>query len=425
VKIAFLASRKGYLKVMGSLIQAAIERGHEALLLTDPAERKPGEATTAEDLGHWPRARVLPIQRGASLAPLLTREGAGALVAPSLHFVLESMGPEGDISAIRAVGVRLYSVDYIVEALNSRPEAYRLLDRTFYTSEHERSWHWHESPFKDDFDALGRSLDLSARSAIGGSTMLDQLGLVDRGAVRRHLGIGPDKPVVLFMSLKMAVPEPRRRFVWGDGSALTRTARAVAHGRADLVPEIWKGNGYRALAQAMRRFCDRSGAALVVKSREKNRDPRFLRSVADVFVERDDEVFPYTSIQLMAVADLCIHFQSGAVLEAAMAGVPSISIKVPLSDSQQTYPAHTFAFDARRGSLSNFPGVAWFTRPEEAVSLLEGRTLADFRLDPAARRAYVERHLGFDDLRSSQRVLQVIEDDARVSSASRGAAPPA
>ena len=92
---------------------------------------------------------------------------------------------------------------------------------------------------------------------------------------------------------------------------------------------------------------------------------------------------------------------------------------------QQKYPAHTFAFDPREGSLSNFPGVAWFTPPEEAVSLLEGRTLADFRLDPDARHAYVERYLGFDDLCSSGRVLQAIEDDARVTSASRGAAPPA
>jgi hypothetical protein len=425
VRIAFLASRKGYLKVMGSLIQAAIERGHEALLLTDPGERKPGEATTPEDLAHWPRARVLPIQRGASLVPPLTGARAEALVGPSLHFVLASMGPEGDISAMRAAGVRLYSVDYIVEAANTQPEAYRALDRTFYTSKFQREWHWHESRFKEEFDSLRQNLDLSTRSAVSGSTMLDQLGLVDRGAVRRHLGIGPDKPVVLFMSLKMAVPEPRRQFLWGDGSALTRTAKAVARGHAALVPEIWKGNAYRALAEAVRRFCDRSGAALIVKSREKNRDPRFLRNVADVFVERDDEVFPYTSIQLMAVAALCIHFQSGAVIEAAMAGVPSISIKVPLSDDQRKYPAHIFAFDDRPGSLSNFPGVAWFTPPEEAVSLLEGRTLADFRLDPAARRAYVERHLGFDDLRSSQRVLQAIEDDARVSSASRGAAPPA
>jgi hypothetical protein len=422
VKIAFLASRKGYLKVMGSLIQAALERGHEALLLGDPSERKPGEATTEEDLGHWPSARVLRFRRGSPLAPLLTSERVEALVGPSLHFVLASMGPGGDLRAMRAAGIRLYSVDYILEALNSRPEAYRLLDRTFYTSEYQRQLHW--SIFKDDFDSLRQSVDLAARSAVSGSTMLDQLGLVDRGAVRRRLGIGPDKPVVLLMSLKMAVPEPWRRFVWGGGPAFARTIMAVAAGRADLVPEIWKGNGYRALARAVRRFCDRTGAVLVVKSREKNRDPRFLRRLADIVVERDDDVFPYTSIQLMAVADLCIHFQSGAVLEAAMAGVPSISVTVPQSHLHQ-YPGHGEIFGIREGSLQNFPGVVWSTPHDAVVSLLEGRTLVDFRLVPAARRAYVERYLGFDDLGSSRRVLQAIEDDARVRSGSPGAAPPA
>jgi hypothetical protein len=422
VKIAFLASRKGYLKVMGALIQAALDHGHEALLLSEPSERKPGEATTSEDLGHWPTARVLPFQRDSSLARLLARERADALVGPSLHFVLASMGLEQDIPAMRAAGVRLYSVDYILEALNSRPEAYRVLDRTFYTSEYQRQLHW--TFFKDEFDSLRRSLDLSARSAVAGSTMLDQLGLVDRPTVRRRLGIGPDQPVVLFMSLKMAVPEPWRRFVWGSGPALVRAVQAVVQGRTDLVPEIWKGNGYRALAQAVRRFCRGVGAALVVKSRKKNQDPRFLRDVADIFIERDDDVFPYTSIQLMAVADLCIHFQSGAVLEAAMAGVPSISVTVPQSHLHQ-YPGYREIYGTREGSLQNFPGVVWSTSHEGTPALLEGRTLADFRLVPAARRAYVERYLGFDDLCSSRRVLEVIEDDARVRSVSPGVAPPA
>ena len=61
LKIAFLASRKGFLKVTGSLIQAALERGHEVVLLRDPGEQKPGEVATAADLGHWPaRARGRP-----------------------------------------------------------------------------------------------------------------------------------------------------------------------------------------------------------------------------------------------------------------------------------------------------------------------------------------------------------------------------
>jgi hypothetical protein len=255
--------------------------------------------------------------------------------------------------------------------------------------------------------------------------MLDQLALVDRAAVRRRLGFGPDRPLVLLMSLKMAVPEPWRRFVWGDGSPLVRSLKALAHGEAALVPDIWRGNGYRALVQGVRRLCDRSGAALLVKSREKNRDPRFLKGMADLLIERDDEVFPYTSIELMAVANLCVHFQSGAVMEAAMAAVPSVSIAVPQTHLEGRNRSFDKIYGTHEGSLQNFPGVVWSTPHDEVAARLDGRTLADFRVDPEARRAYVERFLGFDDLKSSQRVLRSVEADAAVRSGAPAAAPPA
>jgi hypothetical protein len=411
VKIAFLASRKGYLKVMGSLIQASVDRGHEPIFVTDPSERKPGEATTSDDLGHWPGARLLVYRRGSPLAPLLESAAVTALVGPSLHFVLTSMRLESEIPALRAAGVRLYSIDYILDTIHSRPEAYRVIDRTFYTSEYQRRLHW--TILQDRFKLVQEAVDLSTRSSVCGSTMLDQLDLVDRAAVRRHFGLAPGVPVVLFMSLKMAVPEPWRRYVWGGGPALARTVMAVARGHAGLVPDIWRGNGYRELIQSVRRFCRRSGAVLVVKSREKNHDPRFLRQAADVFVERDDDVFPYTSMQLMAVADLCFHFQSGAVLEAAMACVPSISITVPQSHLHG-YPAFPEIFGSTPGSLQNSPGVVWSTPHDGLDALLQGRSLADFKMDPGVRRVYVERYLGFDDRQSSRRVLDVVEADAPV-----------
>jgi hypothetical protein len=214
--------------------------------------------------------------------------------------------------------------------------------------------------------------------------------------------------VVLLMSLKMAVPEPFRRYVWADGAALTRAAVATAYGHVGLVPAIWKGNGYRDLVEAIRDFCRRSGGVLVVKSREKNRDPRFLRRAADVFVEADEAVYPYTSIELMAIADLCVHFQSGAALEAAAASVPSLSVKVPQTHLHD-YPAHEQVFGGREGTLQNFAGVVWGVGHAEAPDRLRGRTLADFKMDPAARRRYLERFVGGDDGRSSHRVLDVIE----------------
>lgn len=406
MKIAFLASRKGFLKVTGSLIQATLDRGHEVVLLRDPDERKPGEATTAEDLAHWPGARVVDHRRGQPLLELLRGHGVEGLMGPSVHFVMKAMGLTGEMAEAARMGVRLYSVDYALETLTSAPEAYRVVDTTFYATEYERELHW--SLLKGGFDEVARHVRLEERSAVCGSTMLDQLALVDRAAVRQRFGLPVDRPVVLLMSLKMAVPEPYRRYVWGDGPAGVRMARATLAGQGRLRAEIRKGNGYRDLASAVRDFCRREDAALVVKSREKNQDPRFLRRSADLLVESDDRVFPYTSIELMAIADLCVHFQSGAVLEAARAGVPSVSVRVPQSHLHD-YPGHEEVFGGREGSLQNFAGIVWSMDHAEAADRLAGSTLADFTIDPEARRRYIERFVGFDDARASERVLDVIE----------------
>lgn len=412
MRITFLASRKGYFKVMGSLIQAAVDHGHAVVLVRDPKQRKKGEATTEDDFKHWPAARVIDHEWGSPLLPILKGERAEALIAPSLHMLLKAMNVEGEVQEMREAGINLYSVDYVFETVTSDPEGYRVVDVTFYQSDFQRRLHWQER--KADFATLGPEVDLQTRSAVCGSTMMDQLALVtDRASVRRKYGLPPDKPVVLFMSLKMAVPEPWRQLVWGRGWWRWRAARAGRQGRPAWADEIksQKGQGYLLLVESIRRFCRQNDALLVVKSRTKNADPPFLARLADVFVEKDEDVFPYNSMELMAVADLCVHFQSGAVLEAAFCGVPSLSIKVP-PPYERDLPAYQETWGAEPGSLQNFEGVVWSVDARKAADFLRERKLGDFRVDREARRAYVEKYLGFDDTRSSQRVLDVIERGA-------------
>jgi hypothetical protein len=363
------------------------------------------------DLGAWPEARRVVWTRGTPLLPLLQSAGVEALLAPSLHYVLRSSVRDEGIAALCRAGIGLYSVDYVFETLTSEPEAYRVMDVTFYMSAFQRALH--HRLYADRFAALGSATTLAARSAVSGSTMLDQLACVDRAAVRKRYGLAPDQPVVVFMSLKMAVPDPWRRLVWGGSPRAWRALKALASGRVGWVPEILRGHGYRTLVKAVRDFCARSGAALVVKSREKNDDPRFLRRLADVFVY-DETVYPYTSMELMAIADLCIHFQSGAVLEAAFVGVPSLSIAVS-QEHLREYSSFDEAYGGREGSLQNFPGVVWRDDPTGAIARLSRATLDDFRLDPAAHARYVEKFLGFADTESSVRVLQTIEREVSAS----------
>jgi len=419
--LAFLASRKGYLKVMGSLIQAALDRGHRVVLLRDPAQKKPGEATTDADFRAWPGATLVDCGWGDPLRPPLTAHGAQALVGPSLHWVLQSMGRVDEAAEIARAGVRLYSVDYAFETVTSDPAGYRVVDVTFYQSAFQRELHWSQPRHRawtGDFVTLRRELDLGSRSAVSGSTMLDQRARVrDLEAVRRKYGIPARAPVVLFMPPKMAVPDPWRTFVWGDSwrarrdALLSRPAAAGALAATIFVGLLDRrrhGNGYRRLLESVRRFCERSEAVLVVKSRQKNEDPAFLRDFTPHIVERDEDVFPYTSIELMAIADLCIHFQSGAVLEAAFCGVPSLSVKLPPPYDRDN-PAYEELWDAEPGTFHNWEGVVWSARPGDVTTLLAEGKLDAFAIEPRARRAYVERYLGFDDTASSERVLDVIE----------------
>src|SRR5258706_5671737 len=113
------------------------------------------------------------------------------------------------------------------------------------------------------------------------------------------------------MSLRMAVREPYRGLAWAGGWRGWRAAKALATGHRALVPTILRGNGYQALAEALRGFSRRAGASLVVKSRAKNADPAFLRPRAHLLVERDEDLVPYTSLELVAISDRFDHFHSG------------------------------------------------------------------------------------------------------------------
>jgi hypothetical protein len=419
VTIGVLLLRKGFVKVVGAVVDAALQRGHRVILLWDPAETKPGERLSRQDLDAWPPARIVEYRRGAPLVALAAAEGLDALLAPSLHYLLRATGNEAEMPALRAAGVRLFSLDYVFETVSNDPAGHAALDVTFYMSEFERSLH--RQIMADGFAAVGRSVDLAARSAVCGSTMTDQLALVDRSKTRSRYGLPPQGPVIVLMSLKMAVPDAWRRLVWGDRPSMWRAAEALLRGRWGWLPDIVGGHGYRELVGALREFAHRVGGVLVVKTREKNEDPRFLQAMADVFVD-DRMVYPYTSIELMAVADLCVHFQSGAVLEAAFAGVPSVSVAV----SQAHLEAYTdleSIYGVKPGSLQNFPGIVWSVPGDAAAGLFRSTSLADFRVDAEARRRYVEKFLGFDDLQASVLVLERIESAVAVR-AGRGAAPP-
>jgi hypothetical protein len=146
-----------------------------------------------------------------------------------------------------------------------------------------------------------------------------------------------------------------------------------------------------------------------VKSREKDCPEPADRAVADLF-RLDRGYHPSTLLELLAVADCCVHVFSVAALEAAYAGVPALCF-VPPTTSTFFDQAHTWAritADQLRGpeTVWAFPGVSQAVDLDDAAETLRSQSLSALRVDPDRRRAYLDGFLGPSNGGSARRVLQ-------------------
>ena len=176
---------------------------------------------------------------------------------------------------------------------------------------------------------------------------------------------------VVFFSLKLKVPEPWRRSREGQQE-------------------------YRKMAEETRDLAHSQGLAFIVKGREKNGDPRWLHDMADAYYT-DQHVAPYTSWRLLSRAAWCVHFESGAVYEAACAGSYSIALCVP----------NTHIIGLPGGSLQygggaemhRWKGVSQYGLPKEGIPTV----------DSQAREAFIAKFLGPCDGKVGERIVEIAE----------------
>lgn len=354
MRIAFPGWRRAHYKIHGSVMAEAIRRKHDVYLLWYKDDSKPGEEVRPDEIPwKWPKIKTAP--------PSLAYE-VDVLCAP-----LAAWYPAVD--EIRHRGVRVVSVDYCLEHISTPPD--RRLDLVCYASEWQREHH-----------RLAWAPMALSPAAVTGMPMLDQLALCDEPSMRLRYGFGA-KPYVLVFALKFNVPHLWRKlwYKWGQ---------------------------YYVLFAAIRRYCDRVGAKLVVKTRRKNRDPSFLADVADLVVG-DDDLYPYTALQLAQGAACAVHWQSGAVFEVAACGIPQVAVAVP-HPYLDHFPMHEAMFSTTPPAPNAWPGVVQpFAYRQAAGWFDEQETLPPFRVSEGALESYYRMFLGFQDAQSGARVMDAIE----------------
>ena len=322
---------------------------------------------------------------------------------------------------IREIGVRVVSLsshyyDHLLDPL----EALKMFDVTCITSPHSRELHLRilsEEVARNGSQPPDGDLAqyYDSKTVVTSSPMFDQISLVNPEAVRAKYGIPSDQKVVVFFAPFLNVGCYWRDIVASARPVRSRLLSAMGTRRLRYIPSVLFGDTINELVDAIRGFCDRENAILVVKSRPKQAGLKSTAEAADIFVSGEgDEFYPtFTSYELMAMADLCIQTYSFSALEAVVVGKPTLCIAVPSdfpSEEGHWRVSRYRELSQNDGSpgMFNYPGCVYSVKWHQAVQYLGRATLADFTIDPDRGAEYVSRFAGIESTSGATRVLSAI-----------------
>jgi hypothetical protein len=384
-----------FYRLFAPIVDEALRRGWDVECWHDYTHTRIGQkAYNFPEVGTAPRfvhgaPRVLPYGGAPELPSLLKRTDAvvsltppsaelnGAGAAPATWLMLQhamsnfiAYGAEGFLSS-DAVG--LYS-DYWIDTSVEYFRARGLLEPG---AQAERA--------------------IRERAVVVGFPEMEAARLVDPDAVRSRLRIPPGRPVVVLLP-----------YSYGFGFASYRATHPAWTGNnrellAPLARQLWADVR---VARAIKAFCTRTGAHLIVKARLKRPPNFYTRTVADTTIY-DESVYPATILEVLSIASLCIGFFSTAVHEAAYLGVPYLCVR-PADREVRGDPAQQRIFLDRADAGFDVPGVSVVWETADVIRRLPRTPLGAFAMDPAARAAYVAKFLGYNDGHCSSRVLDAL-----------------
>jgi hypothetical protein len=408
MRIGFLLLRDTFLKTMGSLITESIKDGHHVVLL---CERQ--TPLGAKEYQRVTDAKVAPLKAiGAEIVSFSLEKipdlkllyGLDALVTHEGYYFLKEYLEQ--LQAARRTGVIVVSLAHFFENTRLPLNSINYFDQTFYISKFAVDTH---------VGAKDAARRLSGAYAIAGSPMLDQIGLADKGEVKKRLGIPSEKRVVVFFAPEITKETRWRHYIWGESKRLKRIWRILGEGQWGYFFDGLFAPTMQEMASALKEFCTKNNGWLVVKSRLKQAKIPELEAQADLFLGGDDQYYPiFVGYELLSIADLSIAVMSMAVPESVAAGVPVVNIAIPFREYQfarQSSTAEERRYFERTMNLNkpspfNFSGAVINVKPTKLVSWLQRKSLSDISFDSNARKEYVDYFLGVGKESSSARILR-------------------
>ncbi len=406
MRLAFLIQRQNGYRFLGPVIDEALRRGHEAVCWLDglyaPGGGKSYLQSDPEKVPHFrhgqPQVRTFSTREELA-AGLRGAAGLLALVPPTKYL------PGG------ARPCPWFCLQETVDFFCGYPPAEVLAaDDVFYFTPY-----WLETGLTY-YRLTGRltpgdprEAELRERAIFTGAPFVECAHLIDRAAVRREWNLPADRPVVTLLPFPNYLPGFWSEEIFGQPGRRRQLWRILQTGQWRFLPEVLFRRNDEAFLDLLQQFCRREGAWLVAKTRRKSPPPGYWRGQIDQVIE-DDGYYPYASLKLLAVSELCVHFTSTASLEALFLGTPALCWLLNARDVVPPRPEIVRAFyHDRADGMFALPGVSRAGFGAELFRTLRTARLSDFRVDPQRQAQESERLLGNSDGLASARIVSRIE----------------
>lgn len=252
-----------------------------------------------------------------------------------------------------------------------------------------------------------------------GFVELDQCEAFDRAEILRKYQLPADRPIVYFSPAArypaVAGTPLMAALFYGDWTGSLRIGGFARHLWGRRFPDLDYLATYEQIVAELAAFARRHDATLIAKTRAKHREPPFVGRYVSRLIS-DGAFFPFRTLELMFVADLFVGMPTASFFEAAFLGKRLRAI-IPFPPQAFEHPPYLpfkweFCYD--KGGVWNTEGVSEVSYTYSQSSWVEFRDWTrrgrfDTAIDPAARRAVIQKTIGYDDFASSKRFLKLVE----------------
>lgn len=242
-------------------------------------------------------------------------------------------------------------------------------------------------------------------AVITGYPLLDSVMDLDAAAIREKWGLPKSGPVVGCLSSPY-------------GSVLNLPWEKAFAAKSELRRLYWnyRWKGLKGMVnpavcerqvmQALKRFCNRHNAPLVVKLRHSQDATPWMRKLADRIVG-EESYYPHSAVELAGIADVMFGFFTTGAPEAIAAGHPFVNLGIPgynREDWERTASMFVGMFD--------HPGVAWTVEADTWIRQADSLPMNAFQLNPDEHRLYADKFCGPLDGYHAKRIIHALEQVA-------------